>query len=120
MWLYQLRLMRLEGEFEQARENLKEVQLELRESSGVPDDPDKKLDRTVVKLRLDTITGFVRLIKEQASFYLKLGETYDMVRFAEDLVDELGKIDPKLCERLMKIIDERWHTDLWPQTAEAS
>jgi len=63
------------------------------------------------KLQLDLAVGMIRLLKEQAGFYLKLGEKFDLTRLVEDMVREFSIRDKDMAIDVLVTIDSRWKTD---------
>ncbi len=106
MWLYQKRLISLEKEFEKVRETLIELNKILSDCKNNGED----FDKTKIKLKLDLAIGRVRLIKEQASFYLKMGRSFDLISFLDEVIVEVEKFDVGLKDRIVKIIDDRWRS----------
>lgn len=104
MWLYQKRLISLEEDFEKVRKTL----IELNEILGKCKNNGEDFDKTKIKLKLDLAIGRVRLIKEQASFYLKMGRSFDLISFLDEVIVEVEKFDEGLKDRIVKIIDDRW------------
>ena len=100
-WLYQRRLLDLERGFKVAREKIADLEHELKS------DPEKA-NKTAFKMRLDLVIGMARLLKEQAAFYLRLREFYDLASMRKDLVDEFRREDPELCAKIIERIDKRW------------
>lgn len=106
MWLYQKRMISLEKDFEKVRETF----IELNEILGKCINNDEDFDKTKIKLKFDLAVGRVRLIKEQASFYLKMGRSFDLITFLDEVLVEVEKFDEGLKDRLVKIIDDRWRS----------
>ncbi len=106
MWLYQKRLISLEEDFEKVRETI----IELNKILGKCNNNGEYFDKTKIKLKLDLAIGRVRLIKEQASFYLKMGRSFDLISFLDEVIGEVEKFDIDLKDRIVKIIDDRWRS----------
>jgi hypothetical protein len=115
MWLYQLKLCALDSEFVEATEKLKKLHEDLPEGPTC----NKDFDKSLAKLRLDVAIGLVRIIKEHAAFYLKLRESYDWMRLAEEIMREVMKADPDLGSRILKTIKNRWKLSI-PDTDKGS
>ncbi len=114
MWLYERRLIELEGEFENAGNAIREIQENLADTEEAGQGAYQEVDRARVKLQLDAALGLVRLIKEQMAFYIRLGERYDCIRAVEAIVDELTKEDAALIERVLRKLDAEWASELAP------
>jgi predicted ATPase len=104
MWLYQKRLISLEEDFEKVRETI----IELIAILGDCKNNGENFDKSKIKLKLDLAIGHVRLIKEQASFYLKMGRSFDLISFLDEVIGEVEKFDVDLKNRIVKTIDDRW------------
>ena len=65
-------------------------------------------DPNVVKLQLDVIQGMVRSAKVQADFYIKLGQSYDMVVFFHNFLSELERRDPVLAIQVVAEVEKEW------------
>jgi len=100
MYLYEKKLLELESEFAEVRKKISDLEKELNDST--------KTDKSPVKLKMDLITGEIRLLKERLSFYLKMKENYDLARFREEFLAELDKEDKKLCRKIIRRLDNRW------------
>ena len=108
MWLYEKKITELEEEFENARSIIREVQEILENSKGAGEGIPETPDRAKLKLKLDTAFALARLIKEQAAFYMKIGDLYDAFKLLKDLIDEFRKEDDELTDRVLDKIDNEW------------
>jgi len=125
MWLYQTRLVQLEKEFDNAGNIIKTLQKNLAQGQGIflatgtrdnekkDEEPvDPKITMAGIKLQLDLAVGMIRLLKEQAGFYLKLGENFDLITLVNDLVDEFTIRDREMTSEVLHSIDSRWKLGL--------
>jgi len=129
MWLYQTKLVQLEKEFQNAGNTIKTLQKNLAQNQGIflapgsrdnekkdedkgPDkEPvDPKITMAGIKLQLDLAVGMIRLLKEQAGFYLKLNENFDLITLVNDLIDEFTIRDREMTLEILLLIDNRWKT----------
>ena len=98
---YERRLMSLEWQFFKARRSIERL------SSKISCNPGK-VEKANVKMQLDLAVGLIRLLKEQAAFYVKLGDVYDIVRFHEEFVQELERRDRALAAEIVEEMASRW------------
>ena len=131
MWLYQTKLVQLEKEFQNAGNTIKTLQKDLAQNQGIflapgtrdnekkdeDEGPDKepvdpKITMAGIKLQLDLAVGMIRLLKEQAGFYLKLNENFDLIILVNDLVDEFSIRDREMTSEVLHSIDSRWKLGL--------
>jgi hemerythrin-like domain-containing protein len=108
MWLYEKKITELEEEFENARAIIREVQEILENTERTDQKISETPDRAKLKLKLDTAFALARLIKEQAAFYMKIGDLYDAFKLLKDLIDEFRKEDDELTDRVLDKIDNEW------------
>ncbi|MFH1675877.1 MAG: hypothetical protein ABIC40_02545 [bacterium] len=104
MFLYEKKLLELESEFDEVREKISVLEGQL----YVTVEEAKKIDKVSVKLKMDLLTGEIRLLKERMSFYLKMKESYDLARFKEEFLAELDKEDKELCRKIIRRLKNRW------------
>jgi len=69
-------------------------------------------DPNVVKSQLDVIQRMVHTAKVQADFYIKLGQSYDLVVFLNDFLSELKRRDPELALQILADINEKWQKEI--------
>ena len=69
-------------------------------------------DPKIVKARLDVIDGLLRAAKIQADFYIKLGQSYDLVKFHSDLLSVLRRRDLNLALEVVHEVEELWIEEL--------
>jgi len=128
MWLYQKKLMQIDKEFENARQTIKSLQeiLALRQgiplatdtrdrgkkSGGESEKIDPKISLRGIKLQLELAIGMIRLLKEQASYYIKVGENFDLAKFVDDLVNEFTIRDADTTIEVCNVIRKRWNCGL--------
>jgi hypothetical protein len=72
----------------------------------------KDPDPNVVKSQLDVIQRMVHTAKVQADFYIKLGQSYDLVVFFDDFLSELKRRDPELALQILADINEKWQKEI--------
>lgn len=101
MWLYNRRLVELAKSFDEVRERFSELHKKLSDKKSTP-------DPKAIKLELDILTGQLRILKEETTYFLKLGAVYDMARFHEEFIAELQMLDPDAAIALLERLDERW------------
>ena len=66
----------------------------------------------VVSSQLDVIERMVRTAKVQSDFYIKLGQSYDLVVFLNDFLSELKRRDPELALQILADTNDKWQKEL--------
>ena len=100
LYLFERRIAELEKEFTKTKKTVKKLRKKLE------NDPDS-LDKIHLKSHADLLTLQIRLLKEQTTFYVKLGEAYDVGKVLLQLVDELQKESPLLCAKIIDRVNDR-------------
>ena len=125
MYLYQTRLIKLEKEYENAKQSIRNLQKNLEDSEAVPEETSETLDNKKaggsvadavpqpldiprIKIKVDLVISSIKIVKEQTAFYLKLCEDYDVVKLLEELVDELSDCDCGTCRKTLVKICRSW------------
>jgi len=103
MYLYQKKLLLLDKEFNDVRKQIKKLSGLFDNGDGSPD-----LDPKIIKIQLELAIGLVRLIKEHASYYIKLGKTFDALELAKKLLTHIERTDPGNAIKLLEEIDREW------------
>ncbi len=114
MYLYELSLINLEKEYEDARQTIRNLQASLEKPETVPEEPSEKVDIPRIKLKVDLAISHLKVVKEQTAFYLKLCEKYDVVKLLEELVDEMSNCECGNCRRALVKICTSWGFDPRP------
>ena len=113
MWLYKKRMVGLEKEFQYISGIIRRLQADI---ANIPADNPELFESTFrakVKMELDLAIGMIRLLQEQGSFYLKMGEKFDYIKLVFDIADEFYRREPEMTLEVLVNIDTRWElTDL--------
>ena len=99
--LYVERILALERTIDRGAKALSSLYYKLEQGSQNP-------DPNVVKSQLDVIERMVHTAKVQADFYIKLGQSYDMVVFFHNFLSELERRDPVLAIQVVAEVEKEW------------
>jgi hypothetical protein len=99
--LYQERVLALNSEFNRLKKRVTRLSRPLAFSKGKDD-----LDR--VKAQLALISTELRILKEEASFCIKLGELYDIVVLRDAIEDFIKCQDPETALKMKSKLEEAY------------
>jgi hypothetical protein len=114
MYLYEISLINLEKEYDDARQTIRNLQASLENSKTVPAKPSEEVDIPRIKLKVDLAISHLKVVKEQTAFYLKLCEKYDVVKLLEELVNEWSNCECGNCRNALVKICTSWGFDPRP------
>jgi hypothetical protein len=99
--LYQERVLALNSEFNRLKRRVTRLSRPLAFAKG-------KDDLNRVKAQLGLILTELRILKEEASFCIKLGELYDIIALADAIEDFIKCQDPETALKMKAQLEEAY------------
>lgn len=101
IFLYEKRILALDSMFHKVRRQLERLTKRAWHSRD-------SVDWKAAKYQLDMIKTLIRITKEEAAFFLRLGQLYDVMKFHNDLFGYLERRDPDLLHQILTDLNNQY------------